>query len=401
MANNKWNDDEIDKLLHSMPKIEDHRSPDDILARLKEDERLKRKPAPKRRGWIPAIAAVAALLIIGLLVPSMFNDNKGSIEQAADLETQESMDLKRSMEKSAENDIENESESAHDNAEPAASMFTTRTGMESHLVLPDDMHGQYAFPIGMVYAANVIPVTFLLNEERVKADFPDTVPESVAMYNKYAANIPESELGFDEVHPYKGKISLSGDTVVNDLPDGHGYDTASATLYSYFNSAKETFRDHKLFQAADQKGEPAYLDQVGVSSPVSIERKLPYFKFTMPSGKIYLIPYENGNTETVVDALNAMKTPQNDVVETVIPSGVDFTAVEEDGIVMIRFSEKLNFDQLDPVSANEMIEGFMLTGSNYGEKIKLVNVGQEFFGKYDLTEPLPIPIGANPHIYPE
>ena len=42
MTNNQWNDDKLEKLLHSMPKIEDNRSKEQILENLKKDRRAEK-----------------------------------------------------------------------------------------------------------------------------------------------------------------------------------------------------------------------------------------------------------------------------------------------------------------------------------------------------------------------
>ena len=42
MTNNQWDDDKLEKLLHSMPKIEDNRSKEQVLENLKKDQRLKK-----------------------------------------------------------------------------------------------------------------------------------------------------------------------------------------------------------------------------------------------------------------------------------------------------------------------------------------------------------------------
>ena len=50
---------------------QDNRPKSEILARLKQDERLNTPHRKKTKKWMPAFVAVAALLFIGLLVPSM------------------------------------------------------------------------------------------------------------------------------------------------------------------------------------------------------------------------------------------------------------------------------------------------------------------------------------------
>ncbi len=68
----------------------------------------------------------------------------------------------------------------------------------------------------------------------------------------------------------------------------------------------------------------------------------------------------------------------------------------EDEIAVITFKEQLDVNAFDQNEMNQMIEGFMLTAKGYDKQVRLENVVQESFGKYDLTEVLPMPIGSNP-----
>lgn len=401
MANNNWNEDKLEKLLHSMPKMEDHRSAEDILTRLKKDERLKEPKSQKRkvRKWVPAFIAIAAMLIVSLIIPSMLRLNEGALESETEQAEVELFNQKRSMDMS--DGKEESGDPAMDHAEKADAVSTMASAMESRIVLPDETENSYSFHIGLIESANVVPVTVLLPKEQVENDIKDKNPDSVALYNLYAAKVPESDLGFDDYHPYKGKIYESGDTVINEVPADHGYDLSESTIANYFDSAKETFTDKKFFQVVDKAGKPAELGSVGKATPVKLDRKLPYFKYLMPSGEVYLIPYENGDTSTVSDALMAMKDPQNEIVESVVPAQVDYNVTVEKDVAIISFIKQLDLDSIDHAVLNEMIEGFMLTGSSFNISIQLQNTIQSHFGKYDLTKPLPIPVGANPIILPE
>ncbi|MCG7333906.1 hypothetical protein MHZ95_01295 [Sporosarcina sp. ACRSM] len=403
MADNKWNDNKIEELLGAMPDVQDKRSESDILARLKQDERLQQVPRrKKRKGWMPVFVAVAALLMIGILVPSMLRQQDGAMSK------DESSDAMITSERA---NIPVQDHAGEENSlfrseieEKGASTFSKmRMDATSHVVLPDDLNGMYPFRIGLTQAANSIPVTFLLPGERVKNDFPDEEPDSVALYQRYAAEIPETDLGFDDYHPYVGEVTLEGDTVVHQVPEGHLYDRASATLEVYNHSIQDTFTDHAQFKTVDERGELANFDQVGKTTIVNLEagkRPLPYYKYVMPSGQIYLIPYAAETTETTEQALLAMKDVQNDIVESVVPADVTYKVREENGVAVITFDSPLDLDSLAPDEATAMIEGFMLTASNYDQQVRLENSVQTHFGKYDLTSVLPEPIGVNPIPFP-
>lgn len=390
MANNQWDDEKVEKLLHSVPKIKDERSSTDILERLKQDERLKQTRRPKMKRWIPSIVAVAALLVLSLLVPSMIKQTNTSHEIGSEsLQTNDDFSAKRSMDTDAEVEESSIIES-NDAVEPAA--FSIRAMMESHVLLLEEAHDALLLPIGLVHEANVVPVTFILSSDEADENQSD----SVALYNKYAAEIDEVGYGFDEYHPYKGKISVSDNTVIHQLPKDHQYDMSTATISVYMNSMKATFTDQERFKVVDTEDKPLAFDYVGEEMADSLEIRLPYFKYTMPSGKVYLVPYENGDSSTVTEALLAMKHAENDIVEEVVPEGVDYKVKVSDEIAILTFDESVDLNALPQNEALEMIEGFMLTANNYGLQIQLNNTEQEHYNKYDLTKPLPKIAGANP-----
>ena len=94
MTHKNWNDDKIENLLSDMPDVSDNRPMSEILARLKQDERLMNTPHRKKsKKWLPALVAVAALLVIGLMVPSMLGKNEVSMkDQSAENKLMKSED---------------------------------------------------------------------------------------------------------------------------------------------------------------------------------------------------------------------------------------------------------------------------------------------------------------------
>lgn len=395
MANNQWNDDNLDKLLHSMPKIKDDRPSSEILERLKNDNRMKEDRRPKVKKWIPSIVAVAALLLLSLLLPSMLKGNQ-------DMVSEPMMDNTRSANKqSIARDYKTESGSVEEDSDTESFETTTFSsmeimGMRSHVVLADVDDNSFFLNLGLVHEANVVPVTILIGKDRVQADLGIDNPDSVALYKEYAGVFDEESYGFDNYHPYKGELTTSEKTVIHKLPKNHGYDMAVAILDSYTDSVKETFTDFDEFKVVDNDGNPLIFDYVGEAMDFPLKRQLPYFKYVMPSGEVYLIPYENGDSSTVTQALLSMKKAENDIVTEVIPAGIDYQVTEEDGVAVVTFDSLVDFTTIPQNDVMQMIEGFMLTASNYDVQVQLKNIEQSHFENYDLTKPLPKPIGANP-----
>lgn len=68
---------------------------------------------------------------------------------------------------------------------------------------------------------------------------------------------------------------------------------------------------------------------------------------------------------------------------------------EEDGGVVITFDAPLDLMTMDAVRATQLIEAMMLTASSFDKKLRLDNVVQDSWEGFDLTNFLPIPVGAN------
>lgn len=392
MTNNQWDDDKLESLLHSMPKIEDNRSKEQVLARLKQDQRLKKPRRMNPKKWMPAIVAAAALLLLSLLVPSMLRNQDGAMGDAEPI----TFEMKRSID--AENEATEESAEAFDAASDSTESATMMSGtVENHVVLVDELHDTYAFQIGLMESANVVPITFLIPNSVIKSDFPEGNPTAIELYNKYAAEFPEEELGFEEYHPYKGKLYEENGILHHQIPEEHNYDMSSSTVYNYSLSMRETFSGYEKLQLVDETGNPTSFPSVGDSKAQDLKRPFPYFKYTMPSGKVYLAPKESIEpTDTVTQGLYAMKDANGDIFESLIPENIDYDVQMEDETAVISFKEPLDVNALDQSVMNQMIEGFMLTAKDFGKQVRLENVVQESFSKYDLTKALPMPIGSNP-----
>lgn len=394
MTNNQWDDDKLESLLHSMPKIEDDRSKEQIFDRLKQDQRLKKPRRMNPKKWMPIIVAAAALLLFGLIVPSMLNHNEGAIEDSS---APQAFKTGPEIESSTENETTEEAADIFGVSEAKESRAMNFAAFESHVVLADELHDAQAFQVGLVESANVVPITFLIPESVIHSDFPQGNPTVVELYNKYAAELPEAELGFDDYHPYKGKLYVENGILHHQIPDGHTYDLSSATSEVYFKSMRDTFSDFDKLQLIDGNGNPTSFTSSGKSKAYELKQPFPYYRYTMPSGKLYLAPYNPVNsTDTVAEGLAAMKEVNGDIVESLVPENVDYDVRMDDEEAVITFKERLDVTAFDQSALNQMIEGFMLTAKEYDKQIRLENVVQESFGNYDLTKALPKPIGSNP-----
>ena len=347
MTDNKWDDSKIDNLLGSMPDIRDERLKSDILMRLQQDERLHRPRRNHLKKWMPAVVTVAALLVFSLVIPSMLQQNNSAQDKAL-----EPASMKMKMDQvDIPKDSKEEASAAAADAEAgvgaaAFNATTARMLPENHVLLQEDLQGFQPLQMELVMDADtVVPMTLLIPEERIAADFPQEEPDHAALYNQYAAGIPEAEHRLEDVQPT---------------------DEVSATMD---------------------------LD--------ASEHAQPYYKAVMPSGQLYLTPSEAADVLTVEQALLAMKDVQNDRVEALVPEDIVYHVQEQEGVAVITFTEPLDLSTMDQDAVNLMLEGFMLTAKNFNKQVRLENVVQDTFLRYDLTTVLPEPVGVNPTYYAE
>ena len=349
MTDNKWDDSKIDSLLSSMPDIRDERLESDILMRLKQDERLHPPRRTMSKKWIPAVVAMAALLIFSLFIPSMLRQNDSAMyDNANDVPGNSSSQAKMSMDH-AEDSMHDEDAEVASVDKPEAEAFNaavTRMMPENHVLLQEDLQGFQPLEVDLVAdEGTTVPITVLIPTERVATDFPQGQPDSETLSNEYATTIPETVPGFEEYH-VNNEASNQMERATNGNPQ-------------------------------------------------------PYYKIVMPSGQSYLTPSETGHVLTVEGALLAMKEVQNATLEKLVPETIMYGVQEQDGVAVITFTEPLDLSVMDQGEVNAMLEGFMLTAKSFNKQVRLENVIQTTFLRYDLTTVLPEPVGVNPIYFSE
>ncbi|SOC38102.1 hypothetical protein [Ureibacillus acetophenoni] len=402
MSQNKWDDDKIENLLSSVPKIKDTRTKDEILQRLKDDGVFDDKPSQKpvtikkKRNWIPPLIAVAAIALFALMIPSLLNqmdsENMEFSTTSMDLK-EESNDLNTFSSESAESEISQDSREMSIMADDSGAHLRTS-------VYPEDLEGFTVFHIGLISdQVDSIPITVLIPNEQVMEDLGKAEPTSVELYNYYAPLFDEGAIGFVDYHPYKGVISENGNQVIHTLPAGHGYDTASATIASYTGSLIDTFKDYGEVVFLNEDGTRVVFDQVGEESeplPLHSEyTQFNYFKTTQNDGSVYLSTNGRRSYETVEEALEDMKIEDNDIYQSVILPGVDYTVSVDGSTVTVEFTSQLDLENFNPMEAMQMVEGILLTAASFDMDVKFENVVQTDWGGFDFTNPLPIPVGPN------
>ncbi|MER2089900.1 MAG: hypothetical protein ABS920_09185 [Sporosarcina sp.] len=399
MTHKNWNDNKIKDLLGEVPDIQDNRPKSEILERLKQDERLN---APRRKNlkwWGPALAAVAALLVIGLLIPSMLRGNESAMRDQApeNINIESKSDDKATMEDgSAKLSVADEKQ------EKSSLMRTTGAGFTHHFaVYPEDIADSTLFHLGLVGdQASSIPVTFVIPSGQIEEDFDTVKPTSYDLYKKYAARIDEEALGFQEYHPYKGEVNADDHVIIHKLPKGHGYDLASASMEVYRHSLQDTFYGFQEVRFENEDGTPVTFSQAGEpSDPLKLpngRNHVNYYLVEQQDGQQFLSSNFSQKQAGLVEALQQMKVKPNDVFQPVIPQDVEFEVISEAGVTIVKFAQPLDLEALDQSKALQMIEGMLLTAASFDEQLQFDNVIQEQWNIFNFSRPLPVPIGSNP-----
>ncbi|WP_342538543.1 hypothetical protein MKY15_21495 [Sporosarcina sp. FSL K6-1540] len=404
MTHKDWNDNKIEKLLGDVPDISDNRPMSEILARLKQDERLNTPHRKKSKKWMPALVAVAALLVIGLLVPSMFGENELSMkDQSTDNKMMQSEDAEPSARgASLENESSTDEEAEMGTMDGFSTKMASETGKTHHFaVYSEDVIDSTLFHLGLAGdQALSIPITFIIPNSQIKKDIGFLEPTSYDLYKKYASRLDESALGFQEYHPYKGNIAAEDHVIIHQLPQGHGYDIGSGSMEVYLDSLQDTFYGYQEVRFENEDGTATMFSEVGQpSTPLILKsgrNHLNYYMFEQQDGQQFLTSNFSQPQPSLNEALQQMKVKPNDVFKPVIPSTLNFEVKADDKLTTIKFTQPLDLDAMEPEKAMQMVEGMLLTAADFGEQLQFENVVQEEWNGFNFSQPLPVPVGSNP-----
>ena len=406
MDSNKWDEENIAKLLGEMPDIKDSRSKEDVLRRLKQDGQLitpmnNKSKLKKTMKWIPVLVSVAALLILSLLLPSMLNGGKGQMERATDT-ISVATDKNHEMSGSENENISEDSKAveAQEEREMKRTLSDIDDGGSHFAVYPEDVGDDTVFHLGLVGdAAASVPVTFIIPNSQIVEDFGELQPTSFDLYEMYAAKIDEEALGFDDYHPYKGELTVEGNKLIQTLPVGHSYDLASASIEVHRSTLQDTFYGFDEIRFNNEDGTPVEFDQVGEpSKPMQLLSGINFYNYYIskhPDGQEYLSSNFSKSHKNFEQSLNEMKNKTNDTFSPVIPMNIDFEVIEEKGLTKVKFKEQLDLHSMNPKEATQMIDAILLTGASFELQLEFENVLQSQWNGFNFKEPLPIPVGSN------
>lgn len=394
MTKKNYTDHDIEQLLQEMPKLNDQRSKNDVFNQLKQHTEPPRK---KSRPWLPAVISVAALFVMVLFVQSLLGTMSND-EMAVNHTEMSEGAADRAMsgsEDSAEMDTAVEAE------ESDSSMLSMNESTSSRLLLSSDpiLETHTVLPFAMDYNAYAVPVSLLIPNDRIEADFGTQEVSNLDLYFAYAPLLDEEALGFSDYHPLVGSYEGTEQGLQITLPDDHPYDMASATMGVYMYTLKDVFGDE--FDQAylwNEAGEPLEWDQVGpLTEPIELAQGNYAYNITQNIlGESFLVPYSRVDYPTFEAALEELTSPEYNVVDPAIPSTIEFEVEETDTQVTVTFAETLTADSLAGYPLQLFIESMLATSAEMNKQLILENWDETV---YSLpTDPDSI-IGVNPIIF--
>ncbi|MGG0642719.1 hypothetical protein ABE021_02075 [Sporosarcina gallistercoris] len=396
----KQEDDDLEKLLHSMPKIKDTRSKEEVMKRLGNDERLLTtplKPLRKRGKIAPLLVAAAAVLLVAVLIPSFMNSMDNGTHSADEATIQES----RGVPATAREEKETENFSRDATAEPSAFKGNT----SQYAVYPADLQGGRIVHMGVQGGQAVaLPISILLTREQIEAEGLTESSTELELYKAFIGLVDEQALGFEPFQPMDATYTEKGDQLNVVLNDTHAYDQSSSAQELFLQSLMQTFPSYREIHILDGSGNPAEFDQVGQLEPLrmqGVQAHTPYYVYRQKNGQEYLSPNFMQQAASFEEALKVMQIAPNDLFAAAIPEELDFTVTEKYGVAEVEFSERVRFDTMDLEEASRLIDALTLTAASFDVQLKLSNVEPLEWNGWDFRKPLPTALGANPVQYNE
>ncbi|WP_019154346.1 GerMN domain-containing protein [Robertmurraya massiliosenegalensis] len=403
MRKSEWSDEQLEKLLREMPRIEDKRDPRDIY------QNISLKMAKKKqRSWIiPSVATAAAVLILAVLTPNLFSGNfssessmeSRSVSEQAD-QAEMNMMVEDKQEQEQDNHVEEKIEIAsEDKVVEEGSEISTDDGIdEVYTALYDEDvadENVFIFAIPDREGQNIVPITVLVPKEKGKSLFEqyvDTMPKLL-----------ENEWGLKEYFPLKDvELSVDEDGILKvNIPSGQTLQGSSNEI-AFTSALKRTAKTLGLNgielytddQPGIEMGNSGNLQTLDLSEDANFAY---YFYYSGTNSRTpYLVPY-GGTFNNVESALDAMKENVNThQLEASIPENLEIEEVHSEDKEMLTLQLKEKSEVSDTPTILQTIEAILLTAKEFDfEKVKIEYNNLESIGKFTFNKEINVPVAPN------
>jgi hypothetical protein len=387
----KWNDENIEQHLKSLPPIKDRRSKQELYLKVQAKVHYKDNKGKRLPTWsLPALATACALVIFGVFVPDLMK-NGGKMEQnKMVLEADKGSKGMDAASTATDGDV---SLKADNKAVPAAYHGPIQ---ESSL----DVGGvdQDWVTVGYLddQAQLAIPVSFITQPNH----YLDKVNEQLQKFDPKSAGLVESPL-------QRAKITEEEETVIIDWPAGSIYEAEEPLLK---NLIALTFSNESQKYKVEfrTEGKAGYdFSNYGLVKDWNLEVPgAPHFRYDAPTTDSFIVSLFSTGQEAkdmpadLDNALDVMDEEQERGLKPLLPKDLNLEVkVTGEHSVEITFPDsfKLLADNQEHLM---MIDAILLTAESYDyDSIKFNNTGLDSIGPYQLDQPIEDITGTNVYHY--
>ncbi|MBS4194535.1 hypothetical protein [Lederbergia citri] len=388
MRHSDREDDKIIKLIKQLPSVEDKRPMDEIYRNIKLGMNKKeRKPI-----FIPVLTSVAGLLIFLLAFPFIFQTAPTDYLSSRSKESADSggMANQAAESRKLEKDINQDNQEITMYSEETTDKISTL----NTAVYEKDALENEVYTYGVVTKdAIVIPIT-LLKPGKSNGDW-------ISQYRSESKVFDAREYGFQDFSPLMDAIDIdkeTGEAKVKISPENRPFFEANEMLLKDMLQFLLQPQDVNMVKFVNGNEDPVELSHFGVLQDQTIEKNLKrgYFLYRIDENSQYLIP-GNGDSKTLEEALEYMKTKPDDIHHSVIPDAVSPEVAKEDASdVTIKFDKTIALDQGDQLKNMQLIEGILLTAKEFGKtEVQFENIKPSHWENFQFDQPVKVPIAPN------
>ncbi|QED48472.1 GerMN domain-containing protein [Cytobacillus dafuensis] len=406
MRKSEWSDEQIEELLGQLPKIIDERDPQEIYQNI--SIKLSRR---KHKVWImPTAATAAALLLLFILVPSLFNF-QNTEEKSMESADKSSSGAEIAMEKKNITQDKEQNSTNDESAVPFAAKesndMNENIGLrsieaedQSTAVYEEDIAGRevltYAIPDDNVEF--IVPVSIIVSNEENKTKFK--------LFEDNMKRLTENDWGLYDYYPLMAELKYEEDKkILNfDVPANQSYSFSGSTeniLSQVLTSTMKSLNIKETNFSTD--GNPG----IDFGYNGTIEKFVPgddqfgnhAYYFYYPSkaeSKPFIVP-NSEEVSTIEDAFSSMrKGTGNEKLIPSIPEDIQFETVKgpAENKLTIRFKKGSTIN--DDAKTLHTIEAILLTAKEFNyDAVKLENAQIDKIGKFNLDHEIKVPVAAN------
>lgn len=396
MNDDKLKDDELIKLLREFPSIQDEKTMeevyDGITNKLKNTRQGSKKKESKKKRFIwPTLATAAVFVLSFFLISNQVSNNQKNdraaeqTKMAVEFSTEEADGLEKSVPFNS---------AAEDKAIEIPNSSIDIVGLSEHnyAVYQEDIQSdEFVVTIGVPdkNVMNMVPISVIVEKEPGKT--------WVDFYNFVYENIDEEKLGLSDYYPYQGNLKLSDNKVTLDLLANHQYaygTSSEGIFFSSLNYLKYQNVD-TIFLEEESKPGVEFSHTGLIYEHIINDENSGYLLFPTEE-YLFFTPSPNG-FDSIEEALIDMKKENKTYnLQPTIPNQLTFS-LEDEGTGKLNIMFQDGTELVDDDEAIRMIEAVLLTAKEYGyESVQFENAPIDKIGRFNLSEPLQVPIAPNP-----